>query len=156
MSNSFNSHITEKFKFIKISKTSDGIDIVEIKSEQLAELTTYLKIFKDTRFDMLFSVSGVDRPELCCFEVVYHLFSTAFKKHLMIKVLINRQNPEIESISGIYSAAEWHERETFDLFGIKFKNHPNLTRILMPNDWRGHPLRKDYVNDDERLIWNKR
>ena len=146
--------IDEKYQVKFLEKTSDGVEVIQVKPELLVETAAYLKINEDTRFDVLFSVSGVDRPD--CFEVVYHMFSTIFSKKLVLKAVLNKNNPEIESLSGIYSAANWHERETYDLFGIKFLNHPNLERILLPNDWKGHPLRKDYVNDDERLVWNER
>jgi NADH-quinone oxidoreductase subunit C len=103
---------------------------------------------------MLLSVTGTDKAD--CFEVVYLLFSTVFNKELTLKVKLDKESPCVESLSGIYSAADWHERETYDLLGIKFNNHPNLERILLPKDWIGHPLRKDYVNKDTRLSWNER
>ena len=146
--------IDERYQVKFLEKTSDGLEVIQVKPELLVETATYLKMNKDTQFNVLFSVSGVDRPDH--FEVVYHLFSTVFSKNLILKAVLNKNNPEIDSLSGVYSAANWHERETYDLFGIKFLNHPNLERILLPNDWKGHPLRKDYVNDDERLVWNAR
>ncbi|MFH0702311.1 MAG: NADH-quinone oxidoreductase subunit C [bacterium] len=129
-------------------------EIKIIEPEKLLETVTFLKINPETQFDLLLSVSGVDNPEN--FEVVYHLYSTKFNYKIVLKTQLSKNNPEIDSLTGVFSAADWHERETYDLFGIKFKNHPNLKRILLPDDWKGHPLRKDYKMDDERLIWNER
>jgi len=127
---------------------------IEISKDKLIETVTYLKMHINTQFNMLLSVTGTDKAD--CFEVVYLLFSTVFNKELTLKVKLDKENPCLESLSGIYSAADWHERETYDLLGIKFNNHPNLERILLPKDWIGHPLRKDYVNKDTRLSWNER
>ncbi len=130
------------------------MEYLEITKEILVETVNNLKNAEDKQFNMMLSVSGVDKQD--CFEVVYHLFSTAFKKNIIIKVKLERENPIVESLCGIYSAANWHERETYDLFGIIFKDHPELERILLPKDWIGYPLRKDYVLKDERLSWNER
>jgi NADH-quinone oxidoreductase subunit C len=146
--------IDEKFEVKHLDKTSDDIEIIEVSKDKLIEFATYLKMHLNTQFDMLFSVSGVDKED--CLEVVYNFFSTVFKKKLILKVRLDKENPSVESLSGLYSAANWHERETYDLLGINFTNHPNLERILLPKDWVGHPLRKDYVNEDKRLSWNER
>jgi len=103
------------------------------------------KLKSDLNFERLTSVTGVDRyPAEPRFEVVYHLQSIAGKSRLRVKVRVSGENPQIESTVGVYRAADWYERETFDLFGIVFLNHPNLTRIMMPEGWEGYPLRKDY------------
>jgi len=146
--------IDQKYGVKFLDRTSDNIEVVQVKPDMLVETVTYLKMNKDTQFDVLYSVSGVDKDG--CFEVVYHLFSTIFSKNLVLKVIITKNCPDVPSLTGVYSAADWHERETYDLFGINFLNHPNPERLLLPNDWKGHPLRKDYVNDDERLSWNAR
>lgn len=146
--------IDEKFEVKHLDKTSDDIEVIDVSKDKLIELATYLKMHINTQFNMLLSVSGVDRVD--CFEVVYHLFSTVFNKNLILKVRLAKENPAVESLYGLYSAADWHERETYDLLGINFNNHPNLERILLPKDWIGHPLRKDYVNKDKRLSWNER
>jgi NADH-quinone oxidoreductase subunit C len=87
----------------------------------------------------------VDRyPAEPRFEIVYHLQSIAKKQRLRLKARVSGQNPEIESAFAVYRSANWYEREVFDLFGVRFLNHPNMTRIMMPDDWVGHPLRKDY------------
>jgi NADH-quinone oxidoreductase subunit C len=103
----------------------------------------------DFFFDQLSNVTGIDNgPQANTMEVIYHLYSIPFNHFLALKVVLPRENPEIESLSGIWKAANWLEREVYDMFGIRFNNHPDLRRILMPNDWVGHPLRKDYQQED--------
>ncbi len=102
-----------------------------------------------TYFDMLSCLTGIDNgPEANTMEVVYNLYSIPFNHHLMLKVVLSRENPEIDSVSQIWQTANWHEREAFDMYGIKFNGHPDLRRILMPADWEGHPLRKDYKHQE--------
>jgi NADH-quinone oxidoreductase subunit C len=102
--------------------------------------------FRDTeKFNRIDSITAVDwYPAEPRFEVVYHLHSTSNKKRVRIKCRLAGANPEIDSVTSVWRGANWYERETFDMFGIGFRNHPNLVRILMPLDWEGHPLRKDY------------
>jgi len=78
------------------------------------------------------------------FQVSYHLLSHTFKEYIRLRVLLDDANPSIPSITPVWPAANYYEREVFDLFGIRFEGHPNLRRIMMPDDWVGHPLRKDY------------
>jgi NADH-quinone oxidoreductase subunit C len=78
------------------------------------------------------------------FQLSYHLLSHAYKEYIRLRVLVDGADPSVESITPIWPAANFYEREVFDLFGIRFEGHPNLRRILMPDDWEGHPLRKDY------------
>jgi NADH:ubiquinone oxidoreductase subunit C len=88
----------------------------------------------------------VDWPEHM--EVVYHFKSTQLNHSVVIKAKINtREKPEIETVSDIWRTAEFHEREVYDLFGIVFKNHPDLRRIFLDDDWEGYPMRKDYVDE---------
>ena len=96
-------------------------------------------------FNRLSTITGVDRfPVEPRFEVVYHLQSTATKERIRFKSRVSGDNPEIESACPVYRAANWYERETFDFFGIRFLNHPDLTRIMMPEEFVGNPLRKDF------------
>jgi len=139
---------------IKLQNAADGMEVLELSVDKLVEIANFLKMNENTRFDILFSVSGIDTGEH--FVVAYHLYSSDFNNNVMLKVRVDKSNPEVDSLSHIYSAANWHERETFDLLGIKFNNHPDLKRILLPNDWVGHPLRKDYIMNDSRLVWNER
>lgn len=103
----------------------------------------------ETYFDMLTCITGIDNgPEANSMEVIYHLYSIPFNQSLMLKVVVPRAIPEIESVTPIWKSANWLEREVFDMFGIVFKNHPDLRRILMPADWQGFPLRKDYKHEE--------
>ena len=101
------------------------------------------RFLKETReFVRLVDVTAVDLyPKDPRFEIVYHLHSISRNERLRLKCLVAA---EIESVTSVWKGANWYEREVFDLFGVTFHNHPNLTRILMPEDWKGHPLRRDY------------
>ncbi len=111
-----------------------------------ANILTALKLVKnELKFERLTSVTGVDRfPAEPRFEVVYHLQSIANKCRLRLKARLPGSDPHIESAVHVYRSADWYERETYDFFGIVFLNHPDLRRIMLPEDWEGHPLRKDY------------
>lgn len=116
---------------------------VEVAPSNILAALTRLK--NDLKFERLSTITGVDRfPAEPRFEVVYHLHSISRKERIRIKARVSGLNPEIDSATSIYRAADWYERETFDLFGVRFLNHPDLKRIMMPDDWNGHPLRKDY------------
>ncbi len=84
------------------------------------------------------------------FEVVYSIHSLKNNDWLRLKCRVGGESPEIESVTSVWQAANWYEREIFDLFGIRFRNHPDLRRIMMPTDWQGHPLRKDYPTSGVR------
>ncbi|MBC7795245.1 MAG: NADH-quinone oxidoreductase subunit C [Pyrinomonadaceae bacterium] len=98
------------------------------------------------KFDMLADLCGADLgpEEEPRFEVNYHLFSTKTFERLRLKVLINEDDAHIQTVTGVWRTANWHERETFDMFGIVFDGHADLRRILLPSDFDGHALRKDY------------
>ncbi len=135
---------------------------VEVSPAGLPALARYLRDQPDLQFNLLNCVSGVDyfepdpkkaakvdwQPHT---EVVYHLSSTVFKTSLVLKVILPRWKgdkagdlPEVPTVSDIWRTADWHEREVYDLSGVYFTGHPDLRRILCPEDWVGHPLRKDY------------
>ncbi|MDR7518544.1 MAG: NADH-quinone oxidoreductase subunit C [Armatimonadota bacterium] len=97
-------------------------------------------------------VSAVDRPDQGIIEVVYHLFSMAERHEMLVKVRVPREAPLAPSVADIWRGANWHERETYDLFGIVFEGHPDLRRIMLTEDWVGHPLRKDYVYEEPRWL----
>jgi len=124
---------------------------ITVKPENLYKLMTELKQNKETSFDYLFCLSGVDYdPEL---GVVYHLESTTHRHILVVKVKTSdRENPTFDSVCDIWRTAEFHEREVFDFFGIKFNNHPNLKRLFLTDEWVGFPLRKDYVDEINMVI----
>ncbi len=117
---------------------------IRVKPESWMEIAQTLRDDERLAFDFLRSVCGVDYPEQETIASVYHLFSLTHRHDCVIKVFLNRENPKLESVVTLWPAADWHEREAFDLFGIQYEGHPNLRRILLPDDWDGHPLRKDY------------
>lgn len=122
---------------------------VVVKQEALLSVCDQLHKNPASYFDMLSCITGVDNgPESGTMEVIYHLYSIPFNYLLAVKVILPRENPEVESVVSIWKSANWLEREVYDMFGIGFKNHPDLRRILMPADWKGFPLRKDYKHED--------
>ncbi len=117
-----------------------------VPRDQIVAACTFLKSSPDGQFNFLADLCGVDRgvEEEPRFEVNYHLFSTTKHHRIRLKVLLNEEDTHVPSVTGVWRTANWHERETFDLFGVIFDNHPDLRRILLPEDWQGHALRKDF------------
>jgi NADH-quinone oxidoreductase subunit C len=104
---------------------------------------------QQTYFDLLSCITGIDNgPAAGTIEIAYNLYSIPYNIHLMLKVSVNRDNAEVDSVASIWKTANWHEREIFDMFGVSFRNHPDLRRILLPADWEGNPLRKDYKHQE--------
>lgn len=135
----------------------DSVGIIEtglqptllVKPSILVELCLWLRDHKYYYFDFLSNITAVDYYPENKFALVYHLSSIPFQKQLTLKVILENDRsldnlPEIMSISSVWRTADWHEREAFDLMGIYFNDHPDLRRILLPDDWEGYPLRKDY------------
>ncbi len=121
------------------------LDVI-VPANKLHAFVTTLKETNDLKFDYLFCLSGVDWQTY--FTVVYHLTSSEFGHSIVLKVKTDgRETPEVPSLYDIYATAEFHEREAFDLFGIKFTNHPDLRRIFLEDTWVGYPLRKDYKDE---------
>lgn len=116
--------------------------VVRITPQRLVEFARFLRDTPGYAFDFLIYVTAVDYKEYM--EVCYAVRSLKEKHELMFKVKVPANNPEVPSLISVWPAADWDERETYDMFGIKFKGHPNLVRILMPDDWEGHPLLKSY------------
>jgi NADH-quinone oxidoreductase subunit C len=116
---------------------------VIVTAEQIHKLAIALKNTPEAKLDYLFCETAVDRKD--GFHMIYYVSSSVFHHSLMIRVVItDKLNPAIPTVSDVWRAAEFYEREIFDLFGIKFENHPNLKRIFLEDDWVGFPLRKDY------------
>ena len=116
---------------------------LNIDPSRIVEVCRFLK--SERAFARLSSITGgAWVPAEPRFEVVYHLHSLARNERLRLKCRVAGDNPEIDSVTPVWRGADWYEREVFDMFGIRFRNHPNLKRILMPEDWEGYPLRKDY------------
>jgi NADH/F420H2 dehydrogenase subunit C len=148
-----NEQLIEKVKsYVPEAEFSESKDYLNaiVPAEKIHLLCQNLKEDTETLFDYLFCLTGVDwGNEL---GVVYHLNSTVHNHFIVLKVKTSdRENPAIDTICDIYRTAEFHEREVFDLLGIKFNNHPDLRRLLLDDNWIGYPLRKDYV-DDVRMV----
>jgi NADH-quinone oxidoreductase subunit C len=109
------------------------------------DIRSAAKTVRDAGYNFLADVTCVDwYPNEPRFEVTYHILSHPFKERLRLCVLVDSLEPEIDSITPVWPSANFYEREVFDLFGVRFGGHPNLRRIMMPDEWEGHPLRKDY------------
>jgi NADH-quinone oxidoreductase subunit C len=122
-----------------------------VPRSHLRRVAAFLKGEQDLRFDFLSDVTGVDRfPVEPRFELNYHLVSLLNRNVLRLRVRAHGSDPVVPSVTTIWCTANWHEREIFDLFGVRFEGHPNLSRILMPDDWEGYPLRKDYPVEGPR------
>lgn len=119
---------------------------ITVKKEKIKDILTYLKNTPGLEFDYLVDLTAVDYKDFRepRFDVVYHLMSIKHKHRIRIKAQVGEQDCFIDSVTDIWATANWFERECFDMFGIEFKGHPDLRRILMPEDWQGFPLRKDY------------
>jgi NADH-quinone oxidoreductase subunit C len=118
---------------------------LHVKPDAVADLCQHLRDSEDHRYELLLGVSGVDFPNLPeRFHVVYHLMSMTYRRRLRLETAVPESHPHVATVTGVYPTADFHERETWDMFGVQFDGHPALTRILMPDDWPGHPQRKDY------------
>jgi NADH-quinone oxidoreductase subunit C len=116
-----------------------------VRRERLIDVMTALRNDPSLRFELLSSVSGVDYlGSAHRLHAVYHLTSMTYRRRLRLEVAVSIEDPHLPSVTALYPTADWQERETYDMFGIVFDGHPALTRILMPDDWDGHPQRKDY------------
>ncbi len=149
--------ITEKILEYPVAKEVNARfaqAIVEANDDR-GELTLYIDpasivevcrlLRTEGKFVRLSGVTAVDwHPAEPRFEVVYHLHSPERNLRVRLKSRVSGSDPAIDSVTPVWRGADWYEREVFDMFGIKFNNHPDMTRILMPEDWEGHPLRKDY------------
>ena len=131
-----------------ITETVSAFDEITaiVPRESITAICSHLKTAQGFEFNMLADLCGVDRgpEEEPRFEVNYHLFSTTLHHRLRLKVLLDERDAHVNSVTSIWRTANWHERETFDLFGVIFDNHPDLRRILLPDEWEGHALRKDF------------
>ena len=135
-------------------KFSDALSDTEVKGAEVRLTTTsdhawgVCRLLRDLGFEYLNCLSGADW--VTHLEVVYDLSSLQHPNKAHVRVKVNRENPQVRTVSDIWRAADWHERECYDLFGVRFDGHPDHRRILLPEDWVGYPLRKDYA--DERMV----
>lgn len=116
---------------------------IRIAENSLASVCTFLRNEPGFQFDYLMCLSGIDTND-GKLGVVYHLFSMAQKHKIVLKAICTKEHPHVQTISAVWGTANWHEREAFDMFGIVFDGHPDLRRILCPDDYPGYPLRKDF------------
>lgn len=130
-----------------LSSPEAGDAWIEVAPEALREVAAYLRDDKELAFDYLRCISGVDHVDWM--ESVYHLMSYRHGHEAVLKVKLERSAPRVASVAGVWAAADWHERESYDMVGIVYEGHPDLSRILLPEDWEGYPLRKDYKQPDE-------
>ena len=150
LKNKFGASVLERHDF-------RGDETVVVKKSALFEMMKFLKEDSELDFNILMDLSAVDylkfgetRPR---FEVVYHLYSLDKNHRIRIKAPVEEKDPGVPTVTGLWPAADWYEREVWDMFGIRFEGHPNLKRILMYEEFAGHPLRKDYtVNKRQHLI----
>ncbi len=125
------------------AKLDNPVDpYIKIAPQHLLEVAKFLRDDEDLLFDYLSCLSGVDLKGKL--GVVYQLYSMVKRHKVTIKVEVATDSPNVPSVESIWRSANWHEREAFDLYGVNFTGHPDLRRILLPYDWEGHPLRKDY------------
>lgn len=143
--NEWGQRVRDRFPDFPLDPSVFHCDIALIvPAERLLEVCTTLRDLEGVKLDTLASMSAVDYKDR--FQMVYHLFSLETPARVVLKVDLPRDNPVVDSVTGVWPTANWHEREAYDLMGIKFNNHPNLTRILLPEGFPGHPLRKDWVD----------
>ncbi|MBI4850502.1 MAG: NADH-quinone oxidoreductase subunit C [Acidobacteria bacterium] len=139
--------VKDKFgdSILDIAKKIGEITIF-VKRESIVELCLFLRDNEESKFDLLSDLTGVDRgiEEDPRFEVNYHLTSLPKRMRLRLKVRVSEEDCSVPTVTGVWPTADWHERETFDLVGVRFEGHPNLRKILTPDDLEGHPLRKDF------------
>lgn len=138
--------IKEKFpgEVQNVASFRDQVSVT-VKRDRILDICLFLRRDPDIEMDFLSDLCGVDyQGREFRYEVVYHLLSLKHNNRIRIKALVPESDPSIESVVAVWSGANCHERETYDLFGIVFQGHPDLRRILLPEDWEGYPLRKDY------------
>ena len=145
-----NSAILEKLKnrfateILESGEFRDELTVV-VPKERIVDVLRFLKEDEELQFDLLADVCGIDMytPEKR-FGVIYNLYSLKYKHRIRLKVFTEEEDPKVPTVTGVFGTANWHERETFDMFGIIFDGHPDLRRVYMPDDFEYHPLRKDF------------
>jgi NADH-quinone oxidoreductase subunit C len=116
----------------------------QVRPEQLLEVMRALRDDVALSFDFLQNLTAVDWPKRDAIQLVYHLFSYRHRHSLCVRLDLPRAAPRVDSVAALWPTANWHEREQYDLLGVVFEGHPDLRRLLMPDDWVGHPIRKDF------------
>lgn len=144
--------IKENFPNAEQVLEENSLEKIRVNSIDIVNLLTFLKNSPEFDFNMLNTLIAVDLNDQ--FELIYDLYSTNTNRTLVISLLVDRDSHKAPSITEVFKSAHFDECEIFDLFGIEFSGNKNLKRLFMPKNWIGHPLRKDYVFEDERLAWN--
>lgn len=140
-------------------RRTHGDLVMEVDRDVIVAVCTKLRDDPDFKFDFCSYVTAVDRVALSLsprFQVVYQLYSLTHKHALRVKAGVPADDPSIDTVEGVWTGANWMERETFDMFGIIFRNHSDLRRILMPEDWEGYPLRKEFPLGGVKSFYFKR
>ena len=119
-----------------------------VEAQALVDVCSFLRDEPGLKFDYLQCLTGVDYPKEGKIAVVYHLFSYELRHAFVLKVMADRNDPIVPTVEGVWKVANWNERECYDLLGVFFEGHPDLRRLLLPDDWVGFPLRKDWVEPD--------
>ena len=134
---------------ITLGNDADNVEMLELEVKDLINACKLLKESSETSFDFLVLITSTDTKK--GYQSIYTLHSTTTKKSLRIKITAGKDNPTVPSISHLWKTANWYEREAYDMMGITFTGHPNLKRILNPENWEGYPLRKDYIPPADSL-----
>lgn len=121
----------------------------QVGPEAIVDVCRYLRDEGNLKFEILSDLTALDIPKENKVQIVYHLYSYTPQHQIVLKVDLSREDPRIATVEKVWKVANWLEREVFDLFGVFFEGHSDLRRILLPEDWVGHPLRKDYVEQEE-------
>lgn len=130
-----------------------GDETALVERERIAEIATWLRDDPELRFDMLTDLTAVDLlPEEPRFQVVYHFYSTSKKHRLRLKIGVPEEEPAVDTLCRVYPIADWLEREVWDMYGLRFRGHPDMRRILLYEEFEGHPLRKDYPKDKRQPL----
>ena len=122
---------------------------LHVDPQAIVEVCRFLRDEPELKFEILSDLTALDWPKEEKIQVVYHLYSYTFRHQIVLKVDLPREKPRVSTVENVWKAADWFEREVFDLFGVAFEGHSDLRRIMLPEDWAGHPLRKDYVEQEE-------
>jgi NADH-quinone oxidoreductase subunit C len=120
-----------------------------VDAPSIVDVCRFLRDDAELKFAVLSDLTALDWPKEEKLQVVYHLFSYSQNHQIVLKVDLPRDNPKVATVEGVWKVANWLEREVYDLFGVIFEGHSDLRRIMLPEDWVGHPLRKDYVEQEE-------
>jgi NADH-quinone oxidoreductase subunit C len=137
--------LQSKFPDAIVDAKLEGVldPFIKVAPDRIGQVGRLLRDEEKMQFDTLMLLTGMDYTG-GKLGVVYHLASTKLNHKIVLKVEVTTANPHVQSVESVWKTADWHEREAFDMIGIIFDGHPDLRRILMPDDWEGHPLRKDY------------